>query len=988
MDYTGACHEDWPESARRSSSVIRNTRYELERSKVNDARLLLIDGHALVHRAFHAVQQELHTSTGEPINAVFGFASMLLKALEDIKPTHVIMAMDRPVPTFRHDAFEGYKATRPKAPPLLTQQFGRVREVAAALNIPIREQDGYEADDVLGTLASQADDIHLPTTILTGDLDALQLVSADVHVLTARRGIADISLYDVPAVVDRYMLQPHQLPDYKGLVGDNSDNIPGVPGIGGKTASKLLVEYQTLEGIYEHLVDLAPRIRDSLVKNHDQAFRSRELATIVRTVPVTLDLDEGRFDDIDRAKLINLFRELEFRSLIPRVQQLLPTGSSVESSPVLSGEDQAMQLSIFGEDDRAPLSIQPQIHEQGHLVTSQLGLLDANVPTASETTTRIVRERPDLAALVADLRSSGVFSIDTETTGTDPLRAALVGMSFASNPGHAWYVPIAHAEGGQLPLGEVLDVLGDVLTSEEFKKVGHNLKYDYTVFAQHGLILRGVWFDTMIAAYLANTSSRNLSLSALAMSRLGIEMTPIESLIGKGKSQVTMDRVSISRTAAYAGADADVTLRLFSLLENDLKHGELTDLFHNVEMPLVTVLAEMERAGIALDVAVLADLSQEMMKIIGEREGSIYQQVGRRFNINSTQQLGQILFQELKLPSGRRTKTGFSTDSEVLEGLRGKHPMVDEILEYRQLIKLKNTYVDALPSLINPDTGRVHTDFNQTIAATGRLSSSNPNLQNIPIRGELGRRIRKAFVPGRPGHVLLAADYSQIELRVLASMSGDERLLDAFRSGLDIHRATASAVFSVPLEEVTSDQRRIAKVVNFGIIYGIGEGRLAYETGITRAEAKDFITNYNQTYAGVKSFMDNMKKHAALYGSVSTLLNRRRDIPEIHSQHPGIRAAAERAAINMPIQGTAADIIKLAMIRIHQDLVAKFPDSSMVLQVHDELVFDVPESDIAGVAELIRRDMETALPLEVPLEVEAKSGLDWYDMKPLQPSAA
>jgi DNA polymerase-1 len=573
--------------------------------------------------------------------------------------------------------------------------------------------------------------------------------------------------------------------------------------------------------------------------------------------------------------------------------------------------------------------------------------------------------------------------MDTETTGTDPLRARLVGLSFATEPARAWYVPVGHAEGKQIPIDEVLETLRPIFEAADRPKVGHNLKYEHQILSRYRIALRGIDFDTMIAAYLVNPNARGLSLSALALARLGVEMTPIESLIGKGKSQITMDLVDVNTVAAYAGADADMTLRLKSLLERELADRELTELFNRIEMPLVPVLAEMEETGVCLDPAVLADMSKEMTETLGTLEERIYQIAGRPFNISSTQQLGQILFGELKLPAGRRTKTGYSTDSEVLEGLRGKHEIVDLILEFRQLLKLKNTYIDALPSLVSPEDGRIHTDFNQTVAATGRLSSSNPNLQNIPIRGEIGRKIRRAFVPSQPDHVLLAADYSQIELRILAAMSHDPRLVHAFATGEDIHAATAAAVFGVPLEEVTADQRRIAKVVNFGIIYGIGESRLAHETGITRPEAGEFIANYNKTYAGVKSFMDEMRRTAALYGYVSTLMNRRRYMPDIHSNHPGVRQAAERAAINMPIQGTAADIIKLAMIDIHGRLQEQLPEAQMVLQVHDELVFDVPESAVREVAALVKETMGRAMDLGVPLEVEVKVGRDWYDMNPL-----
>lgn len=938
------------------------------RMDVDDAELLmLIDGHSLVHRAFHALPDDLMTTSGELTNAVLGFASILLKEIGELHPSHIILAMDRPVKTFRHEAFAGYKATRPPTPKQLVSQFGRVRELAEAMHIPIYEIDGFEADDVLGTLSRQAEERGLPTVIVTGDLDALQLVSDSVHVLTPGRGITETTRYDPERVRARFQLTPEQLPDWKALVGDSSDNIPGVSGIGQKTASELLGIYRTLEGIYEHLEELTPKRRELLEPAREQAMQSRELARIVRTVPVELAIERAAYADLDRSRVIDLFRELEFTSLIPR----LPGGPrppGVEDAITPSSSPPSRQLTIFAELDT----------DASQTSDDHSGVATPLVET------RVVRTREDLAALVDELSAAARIAVDTETTSTDPLRARLVGLSFATVTDRAWYVPVGHSEGEQLPLSEVLDTLRPVLGDQGISKVGHNLKYDYAVLAKQGVRLCAVDCDSMIAAFLVKPVGRGLSLSALALARLNQEMTPIERLIGKGKSQITMDQVDIETTARYAGDDAAVTLQLMNQLALELEEQRVGSLFRDIEMPLVTVLAEMEMAGVALDTGVLAEMSGEMAQAIGELEGRIYERVGHRFNINSTQQLGQVLFQELKLPSGRRTKTGYSTDSEVLENLRERHPIVADILEYRQLIKLKSTYVDALPSLINQDTGRVHTDFNQTVASTGRLSSSNPNLQNIPIRGELGRKIRRAFVPGRQDHVLLAADYSQIELRILAAMSGDERLVEAFRSGEDIHRATASAVFNVSRDEVTPDQRRIAKVVNFGIIYGIGEQRLAHETGISRAEAAEFIANYNRTYAGVKSFMDNLRKRAIIDQYVTTLLGRRRHIPEINSTHPGVRAGAERAAINMPIQGTAADIIKIAMIRLQHGLAEEYPETKMVLQVHDELVFDVAKVDVAGVARLVCNTMENAVKLNVPLEVELKAGADWYDMAPVE----
>lgn len=941
----------------------------------DSTRLMLIDGHSLVHRAFHALPP-LTTSEGELTNAVFGFSSMLLKAVELVKPTHVVMALDRPSPTFRHQAYAGYKATRPRTPQELVSQFKRVREVAAALNVPIYEIDGYEADDVLGTLSRQSGETGVETIIVTGDLDALQLVDVRVHVMTPRQGIAETVTYDVQAVNNRYGLEPEQLPDWKALVGDTSDNIPGVKGIGAKTASKLIGQYESLEGVYEHLDELQPKVRDALAAHRDGAFQSRDLATIVREVPVTLDLESASFADVDRSRLMTLFRDLEFQSLIPRVQDIVPR----VTEPIRGGPVQ--QLSMFEEARTAPAPSVQEDERGSATVTSSTPVLSSTDRSGS-TITRVVQDRETLNELIHEITGAPTFAVDTETTGTDPLRARLVGLSFATEAGRAWYLPVGHAEGKQVPINEVLGALRPIFEDPERPKIGHNLKYEHEILSRYDIPLRGLDFDTMIAAYLVNPNARGLSLSALALARLGVEMTPIESLIGKGKSQITMDLVDINTAAAYAGADADMTFRLHSLLRRELADRELTDLFTRVEMPLVSVLADMEQTGVALDTGVLEAMSREMTESLGALEGRIYEIAGRPFNISSTQQLGRILFGELKLPAGRRTKTGYSTDSEVLENLRGKHEIVDLILDFRQLLKLKNTYIDALPSLVNPEDRRIHTDFNQTVAATGRLSSSNPNLQNIPIRGEIGRKIRRAFVPSHSDHVLLAADYSQIELRILAAMSHDPRLVNAFATGEDVHRATASAVFGVPLDEVTSDQRRIAKVVNFGIIYGIGENRLAHETGITRPEAAEFIANYNATYAGVKSFMDEMRRTAALYGYVSTLMNRRRYMPDIHSDHPGVRQAAERAAINMPIQGTAADIIKLAMIEVHRRLAEDFPEAKMVLQVHDELVFDVPREHLERVAKVVRETMEKALDVGVPLEVEVKAGPDWYDMSEL-----
>jgi DNA polymerase-1 len=943
-------------------------------------KLLLIDGHALVHRAYHALP-ELTTSSGELVNAVFGWSSMVLKAFETIKPTHAIVAFDLGR-TFRHEQYEAYKATRPRTPPPLVMQFNRVRQVAQAFHMCIAEVPGFEADDVLGTLARQAEEVGIPSVIVTGDLDTLQLVDDSVSVLTSNRQFGETKLYTPVAIRERYGLSPKQIPDLKGLIGDTTDNIPGIKGIGEKTAAKLLTQYGSLEGIYEHIDEIKGNVGRLLRENREQAFESRRLATIVTNVPVTLDLDRCAVEDFDRTQLLNLFRELEFRSLIPRVQQLYPHFTEHGQGV---GTVQQEQLSLFtppSVPQPAPKAASTATAIHDDIVTGSAVLLEGERGGTVQTQTKIITTKEALTALVAQLTATDRWAFDTETTSTQALEAELVGLSFALMPGCTFYVPVRHEGAEQLPLEYVLETLRPALENPKLRKIGHNLKYDIVVLGNYGIRVEGVYFDTMVAAYLENPTGRSLSLSSLALARLGLEMTPITSLIGRGKQQISMAQVNVRAVAAYAGMDAETALRLADDLEERLSASGLSDLFYTVEMPLVSVLADMERAGVALDIEVLAEMSKELTELLGAIEGRIYERVGHRFNINSTQQLGSVLFNELKLPKRKRTKTGYSTDNEVLEHLRGQHPIIDDILEYRQLIKLKNTYIDALPQLISPRDGRVHTDFNQTGTATGRLSSSNPNLQNIPIRSELGRKIRRAFIPGLPGAVLMTADYSQIELRILAHMSGDPRLIEAFTTGQDIHTATAAAVWNIDPAMVTPEQRRIAKIVNFGIIYGIGDQRLAYETGLSREEAARFIASYNRTYAKVKEFMDAMRRQAMLYGQVSTLLGRIRSVPEIHSDHPGVRQAAERAAINMPVQGTAADIIKIAMVRIAQRLRYQGLRSQMILQVHDELVFEVPRCELPEVAALVRECMEKALELAVPLEVELKIGENWGEMQP------
>ena len=962
-------------------------------------KIVLIDGNALVHRAFHALPP-LTSPKGELVNATYGVASMVLKVLQEIHPEYAAAAFDTPAPTFRHVEFEAYKAQRGPAPEGLREQFARVHELLEALGIPIYRKDGFEADDLLGTLANQAQEKGLEVIIVTGDTDALQLVGPHIRVLTSRRGFTDTVLYDEQGIRERYGVEPRQLVDLKALKGDPSDNIPGVPGIGEKTAAKLVAEYGDLEGVYAHLEELPAKVRQQLESNHDQAFFSRRLCRIVKDVPVELDLERCRLGRHDRGCLIALLRELGFRSLLDRLPKN-GWGSSESGDGAVSGSETA-QLSLFTPEPGVNVASPSPASRELTAVSSRPLAAEGE---ASRTGYHVVTDRAQLEELVRRLRAAPIFALDLETTGKSELQVDLVGISFAIAPGTAYYVPVGHRrpmdrglallgsgveepagageEPEQLPLELVLTTLRPVLEDESVPKCAHNGKYDLLVLTRYGIEVRGLAFDTMIAAYLLESTQRSLGLKDLAWSRLKVEMRGYADLAGRGKSAVTLDQLPIRPVAEYSCADADMTLRLVHDLRGELRSAGLESLFERVEMPLVPVLVDMERAGVALDVPYLQRYSTELHHRMGALETAIYDSVGHRFNIASTRQLASVLFTELKLSPTRRTKTGYSTDADVLEELRGTHPVVDLILEHRQVAKLKSTYVDALPLLVNPRTGRVHTSFNQTSTSTGRLSSSDPNLQNIPIRTELGRRVRKAFIAGDPSRVLLSADYSQIELRVLAHMTGDPALVSSFLRGEDIHAATAAQVYGIPLSEVTSRERRIAKTVNFGVLYGMSDYGLARDTGLSRKDAAAFIESYFSRYASVNRFFDQVKREAEEKGYVSTLLGRRRYIPEIRTTHRGLKQAAERMAVNMPIQGTAADIMKVAMINMHRLIGDRGFRSRMILQVHDELLFECPREEVEVLAPEVKRIMESAMVLQVPLAVEAKVGANWDEMVPL-----
>ena len=925
--------------------------------------LILIDGHALVHRAHHAMRDPLTVqSTGEVVSGVYGFMNMFLRALEEWKPSHCIVTFDVSAPTFRHEAFDEYKAQRPPTPPELRPQFGRVKQFMEAFNVPVFEMGGYEADDILGTLGAQAEAQHLDTLILTGDSDILQLVSPSVRVLLDS-GRQRASAYDRARVQERYEgLGPEHVAEIKALEGDKSDNIPGLPGVGKKTAIRLLTEYGSIEGIYKHIDEVsslqklrgAKKIQQTLIENEELALQCKMLTTIRRDVPVTLELDKARFGRFRHGDVLGLMRELEFFSMVNRI-------------PSAGDEGEQQGLFDLGDEERVP------------------------------TEYVVVDTEAALEEMVSALESSEFVAFDTETTSQTAMLAELVGLSFSNEDGKGWYVPVGHEEGRQLGREDVLNRLRPLLESGDVALAAHNANYDMTVLANYGVNVK-IAFDTMIAAHLCGRTRTSVGLKPLALSMLKEDMTPIEELIGRGRNQITMDKVEIAKAADYAAADADMTYRLIDVFADELEENNLRHTFDTLEMPLVSVLVKMQRDGVAIDTGALAPMSVEMGEQIDAITESMYETVGHEFNINSPRQLGDVLFNELHLPPTRKTPSGgFTTNAAALEGLKefldsgnaeGVDPkayqVLDMVLEYRQLTKLKSTYVDALPTLVNPNTGRIHTEFKQTGSDTGRLSSTEPNVQNIPVRTELGRRVRNAFVAEDDDWTLLAADYSQIELRILAHYSRDEGLMSAFLNGEDIHAATAASVYDVPIGSVDAEMRRVAKIMNFGVLYGLSPFGIRQQTGFSAEEGKAFIDTYFTNYPGILSYIDGIKERVRADGYVDTLMGRRRRINEIHSRSYHTRAAGERMAVNMPIQGTAADIIKIAMINIQRRMDELGMRSRMILQVHDELIFETPRDELAQMQAIIMELMPAAVPpavgFEVPLEVEMKVGDNWGEM--------
>ncbi len=892
------------------------------------SKFFLIDGSALAYRSYFAfIRNPLINSRGVNTSAVYGFAQSLLKILKEFKPDYVAVVFDTKAPTFRHELYSEYKSTRSKMPDDMVEQLPYINELVQAMNLPVLEKEGFEADDLMGTLAVQAARQGIEAVLVTGDKDFLQLVDDKILVLNPHRAGQEMEWINSKKVEEKFGVPPEKVTDLLALMGDQSDNIPGVPGIGEKTAIQLMKEFSSLEELLANPGKIAKKkLKENIEFHADQARLSRKLATIDTTVPVDLDLDKYRWQEEYTPRLKELFKELELNSLLEQVSK---------------------------QEKR------------------------------SKADYRALTDMSDVEKLMTEIEKKRELAIDTETSTISAIGTELVGISIAMEEERAYYLPVSHRAGKNLDKSKALKLLRPVLEDGKIKKVGQNIKYDWEVFYQEGIEIQGIDFDPMIASYLLNPSIRQHNLDALALKYLDHKMIPIEDLIGSGKKEISFAEVTIEKATEYSCEDADYTLRLKNVLYPELEKLDLLPLFYEVELPLVRVLAEMELTGVAIDLKMLKEVSNNLEREIRKYTEEIFSLAGKEFNLNSPSQLARVLFEDLKLKPIRRTqkKTHQSTDVQVLEELAKVHPLPKALLEYRQLSKLKSTYADALPELINKKTGRIHTSFNQTVAATGRLSSSDPNLQNIPVRTEVGRQIRKAFVAGGKDFVLLSADYSQIELRILAHFSEDPTLTASFLQGEDIHTRTAAEVFGVNPENVTPEQRRQAKIANFAVIYGVSAYGLSQQTEMTVEEADMFITIYFKKYPKVAEYIDNCIEKARREGFVTTLLGRRRYIPEINSPNKQVREFAERIALNTPIQGTAADLIKMVMIKIAEEMRDKKTKSKMILQVHDELVFEVHRSELDYMKQMVKEKMENSLELKVPIKVEVGVGKNWLELE-------
>lgn len=920
---------------------------------IEKKKFVIIDAMALTYKAYFVMMgRPLVTSRGEPTSAVFGFFNQLFKILDDTKPDYIAVAFDSHGKTFRHEKFEGYKASRLQMPDDMIPQIERIKQIIELLNIPIYILPRYEADDIIGTAVCKAEEEGLESFVITPDKDFNQLVTENVKVIRPGGKSGDeIVVYDIPKVKEEFGFEPHRMIDYLALIGDKSDDIPGIAGIGPKTAIPLIQKYGSIEGIYENIDEIEKKgLKNKLLEGRDNAFISKILATIHCEVPLEFDFEKAKFTKPNYDGLREVFIELEFKNLYSRLLSVYSTEKGEEAI----AEELAPELETYNE---------------------------------KKTNYRCITGEEEAKQLADELSGKELFAFDTETDHLDHYKMKIAGVSFSTKPYEGFYValnpfkedePLFENYKDRLSLEKFISIFKNIFADSGIKKVCQNGKFDISILRSTGIETENFYFDTMLASYCLDPDQKN-GMDELSKKYLRYRPIPISDLLGDKKDASKILDVELNSITCYACEDADITYRLYQTLGKELEKEGLTKLAHEVEFPLVPVLEDMEREGINIDVAALETQSAELQKMMDDYTYRIYNCCGEEFNINSPKQLQVILFDKLGLKTGKKTKTGFSTDARSLENLRGEHEAIDLILDFRQVSKLKSTYADALPALIEPKTGRIHTSFNQTVAATGRLSSNDPNLQNIPIRTELGREIRKAFVPRDKDHVILSADYSQIELRIMASISGDEALSKSFKNNEDIHRSTAALVFMVPQEEVTFEMRRRAKEVNFGILYGIGPFGLKTRLGVTQFHAKEIIETYFNTFKRVKRFMDDSILQAREKGFAETLMGRRRFLRNINSSNRVVRQFEERVAINMPIQGTAADMIKLAMINIYREFQKRKFRSKMVLQVHDELVFDAHKDEVDELRPLIKELMENALPLNVPVVADTGVGDNWLD---------
>lgn len=936
-------------------------------------RLFLLDGMALAYRAyFSMIRTPLVNSKGMNTSAVFGFINTLNKLIEDEKPDYIAVAFDTDEPTFRHMEYKEYKANRDAMPDDLRPQIDKIKEVISAFNIPMIEQHGFEADDLIGTLVKRAEKEGVMSFMVTGDKDYMQLVNKTIKLYKPTRSVmgqkvSDIEIIDANGVKEKFGVGPEKVTDIMALIGDKVDNVPGVKGIGEKTATALIQQFGSLENLYDNIDKVTkPKLKENLITNKEDAFLSKRLATIKTDCDIDIDFHKLTYSEKNIALLEKIYSELEFKSLLKK---------------------------LVGSTEQA-LNIQVAAVEESPLVSYSMPLQDIKT---FEHKYHTIYTDDQFKRLCKKLKSVDEFSFDTETTSEDPMNAELVGLSFSYDEAEAFYAPLRFAEQGEtdlfgkmlsgkdsgeklpdLNLNSVLKELKPVLEDKKIRKIGQNIKYDMLVMKNYGIDLENVGFDTMIAAYVLKPES-NYKLDYLSEAYLNYKCVPISELIEKGKSTITMALVSYKHASDYASEDADVALRLYHRLEYELKKISLDNLCNDIEFPLIEVLADMEFNGIKIDTKILSDINEELITAEKRLEQEIYKLAGVKFNINSTKQLSEILFNVLGLAAKKKIKTGFSTDNKVLEELTGEHPIALKLLDYRTVTKLRTTYTEGLMEIMNKKTGKIHTSFNQTVAATGRLSSANPNLQNIPIRTDIGRMLRKAFIPEKKGNLILSADYSQIELRIMAHLASDENMIKAFERKHDIHAETAAKIFKVKPNQVDPNMRRKAKEVNFGIIYGIQAFGLSSRLNIDQREARDIIAAYFTNFPTINTWLEKTKEFARKKGYTETLAGRRRYLPNINNKNSVVRQRDERIAINMPVQGTAADMIKIAMIDIAEEFKKKKLKSKMLLQVHDELVFEVENGEMESVKKIVENKMKHALKLNVPIDIEMGEGISWYE---------